>query len=105
MVISLLSHLSEAGPAQSVELQAGLASANLLTDPHHVDVALLPGTDLVPEGLHDRPGREGLESQVVVAGVSEAIAVIAVASLVGQQSVFAQLLQGNKVIVINSRQP
>ena len=55
---------------------------------HDVDVGLFPCPDLVPERLNDVTGGQGLQGQVVVAGVGQPVAAVPVAAaLVLEQSV------------------
>ena len=54
---------------------------------HDVHVGLLAGPDLVAEGGQRVAGAQGLQGEVVVAGVGQSVAVILLAALVRKQAV------------------
>ena len=91
VVVPFLANLSETSPTKAVQLQTQLLA---LLVGHDVDVRLLARPDLVAEGFDGVAAGQGLERQVVVAGIGEPVpTVAAAASLILEKSVFAQLLK------------
>mmetsp|Transcript_35498 Transcript_35498/g.85649 ORF Transcript_35498/g.85649 Transcript_35498/m.85649 type:complete len:225 (-) Transcript_35498:140-814(-) len=86
-VIALLFHVPKRRPAEPVEFEHDLRVSGRDGE---VDVALLPGADLVADAGDDAAGLEVVQRQDVVSRIRQAVPVVAAALIVAQQLVAQQ---------------